>query len=107
MSGTKLVFPGPRLDGAGLYELFDAEGVTLSLGVPTIWLGFEAHLATNNLRCTSLSRILSGGSAVPPALIDAFENRHGITVIQGWGMNEMSEMGSAAVAKTKLRTAGR
>jgi len=64
------------LDGASLYELFETEGVTLSLGVPTIWLGFEAYLATNNLRCTSLNRILSGGSAVPPALIDAFENRH-------------------------------
>src|SRR5258706_1096492 len=47
MSGAKLVLPGPRLDGASLYELFEAEGVTLSLGVPTIWLGFEAYLATN------------------------------------------------------------
>src|SRR5437899_1993322 len=107
MTGAKLVLPGPRLDGASLYELFEAEGVTLSLGVPTIWLGFEAHLATNNLRCTSLSRILSGGSAVPPALIDAFENRHGITVIQGWGMTEMSPLGSAAVPKAKHRDADR
>src|SRR5207247_2922909 len=63
MTGAKLVFPGPRLDGASLYELFEAEGVTLSLGVPTIWLGFEAYLATNDLHCTSLNRILSGGSA--------------------------------------------
>jgi fatty-acyl-CoA synthase len=107
MSGTKLVFPGPRLDGASLYELFEAEGVTLSLGVPTVWLGFEAHLATNDLRCTSLNRILSGGSAVPPALIDAFENRHGITVIQGWGMTEMSPLGSTAVPKAKHQGADR
>jgi acyl-CoA synthetase (AMP-forming)/AMP-acid ligase II len=107
MTGAKLVMPGPRLDGASLYELFESEGVTLSLGVPTIWLGFEAHLATNNLRCTSLNRLLSGGSAVPPALIDAFENRHGITVIQGWGMTEMSPLGSAAVPKAKHRDAGR
>ena len=106
MSGAKLVLPGPRLDGAGLYELFEAEGVTLSLGVPTIWLGFEAYLSTNDLRCTSLNRILSGGSAVPPALVDAFENRHGITVVQGWGMTEMSPLGSAAVPKAKHRDAG-
>src|SRR5438045_4486651 len=99
MSGAKLVMPGPRLDGASLYELFEAEGVTLSLGVPTVWLGFETHLTANNLRCSSLNRILSGGSAVPPALIDALENRHGITVIQGWGMTEMSPLGSAAVPK--------
>src|SRR5437763_5491407 len=107
MSGAKLVLPGPRLDGASLYKLFEAEGVTLSLGVPTVWLGFEAHLTANNLRCTSLNRILSGGSAVPPALIDAFENRHGIQVIQGWGMTEMSPLGTAAVPNAKHRDAGR
>src|SRR5436190_987841 len=106
MNGTKLVLPGPRLDGASLYELFEAEGVTLSLGVPTVWLGVEAHLSANNLRCTSLNRILSGGSAVPPALIDAFENRHGIAVVQGWGMTEMSPLGTAAVPKAKHREAG-
>src|SRR5438270_581156 len=105
MSGAKLVLPGPRLDGGSLFELFEAEGVTLSLGVPTVWLGFEAHLTANNLRCTSLNRILSGGSAVPPALIDAFENRHRIGVIQGWGMTEMSPLGTAAVPKAKHRDA--
>ena len=99
MNGTKLVLPGPRLDGASLYELFEAEGVTLSLGVPTIWLGFEAHLSSHDLRCSSLRRLLSGGSAVPPSLIDAFENRHGLEVIQGWGMTEMSPLGSASVPK--------
>src|SRR5439155_25660391 len=104
-SGAKLVLPGPRLDGASLFELFEAEGVTLSLGVPTVWLGFEAHLTANDLRCASLNRILSGGSAVPPALIDAFENRHRIAVIQGWGMTEMSPLGSAAVPKAKHRDA--
>jgi fatty-acyl-CoA synthase len=101
MNGAKLVLPGPHLDGASLYRLFEAEGVTLSLGVPTIWLGFETYLSANNLRCSTLNRILSGGSAVPPALIAAFENKHGVTVIQGWGMTEMSPLGSAAVPKAK------
>jgi 3-(methylthio)propionyl---CoA ligase len=101
MNGTKLVLPGPHLDGQSLYELFEAEGVTLSLGVPTVWLGFEKHLADRNLRCATLRRILSGGSAVPPALIAALEDRHGIEVIQGWGMTEMSPLGSGAVPKAK------
>ena len=60
MNGAKLVLPGPRLDGASLYELFEEEGVTMSLGVPTVWLGFEAHLAVTGLRCSTLQRVLSG-----------------------------------------------
>src|SRR5207302_10809462 len=90
MNGVKLVLPGARLDGASLYELFEAEGVTMSLGVPTVWLGFEAYLSENRLRCSTLRRVLSGGSAVPPSLIEALETKHGIEVIQGWGMTEMS-----------------
>jgi len=100
MNGVKLVLPGARLDGASLYELFEAEGVTMSLGVPTVWLGFEAHLAQTGARCSTLRRILSGGAAVPPSMIDAFERR-GIAVTQGWGMTEMSPLGTAAVLKAK------
>jgi acyl-CoA synthetase (AMP-forming)/AMP-acid ligase II len=99
MNGAKLVFPGPRLDGASLYELFESEGVTLSLGVPTVWLAFEAYLTANNLHCSTLRRLLSGGSAVPLSLIEALEDRHGIEVMQGWGMTEMSPLGSVAVPK--------
>ena len=101
MTGAKLVLPGPHVDGASLYSLFEAEGVTLSLGVPTVWLGFEKHLSAAGARCSTLRRILSGGSAPPPALIEALENRHGITVIQGWGMTEMSPLGTVAVPKHK------
>ena len=75
MNGAKLVFPGPRLDGASLYELFEAEGVTYSLGVPTVWLGFAAYLSAAGARCTTLRRVLSGGAAVPPAMIEAFERQ--------------------------------
>ncbi|MBV9858854.1 MAG: long-chain-fatty-acid--CoA ligase [Alphaproteobacteria bacterium] len=101
MNGTKLVLPGPRLDGRSLYELFETEGVTLSLGVPTVWLGFEAYLSQTGARCTTLKRILSGGSAVPLSLMEAFENRHGIEVVHGWGMTEMSPLGSASALKAK------
>jgi acyl-CoA synthetase (AMP-forming)/AMP-acid ligase II len=100
LNGAKLVLPGPRLDGAGLYELFEAEGVTLSLGVPTIWLGFEAYLAASGAQCSTLRRVLSGGSAVPPALIEAFARR-GIEMAQGWGMTEMSPLGTVSALKAK------
>jgi len=100
INGAKLVWPGARLDGASLYELFEAEGVTLSLGVPTVWLNFEAHLAATGARCTSLRGVLSGGSAVPPSLIEAFEAR-GIDMVQGWGMTEMSPLGTVSALKAK------
>jgi fatty-acyl-CoA synthase len=100
MNGAKLVLPGPRLDGRSLYELFEAEGVTVSLGVPTVWLGFEAYLAASGTLCSTLRWVLSGGSAVPPSLIEAFESR-GILMRQGWGMTEMSPLGTTAALKGK------
>jgi fatty-acyl-CoA synthase len=100
MNGAKLVLPGARLDGQSLYELFEAEGVTVSLGVPTVWLGFEAYLAASGARCSTLRWVLSGGSAVPPSLIEAFERR-GILIRQGWGMTEMSPVGTTAAPKAK------
>ena len=100
MQGAKLVLPGPRLDGQSLYQLFEAERVTLSLGVPTVWLSFEAYLATTGARCSTLCRILSGGSAVPPSMVEAFAG-HGIDVRQGWGMTEMSPVGTIAALKAK------
>jgi fatty-acyl-CoA synthase len=100
MNGAKLVMPGPYLDGKSLYELFEAEGVTYSLGVPTVWLGFEAYLSATGARCSTLRRLLSGGSAVPPFMVEAFA-RHGIDLRQGWGMTEMSPLGTTAALKAK------
>jgi len=100
MNGAKLVLPGPRLDGPSLYELFEAEGVTVSLGVPTVWLAFEAHLSGADRRCSTLQRVFSGGSAVPRSLIEAFE-RHGIEMVHAWGMTEMSPLGTVAALKAK------
>ena len=100
MNGVKLVLPGPRLDGSSLYELFEAEGVTISLGVPTVWLAFEAYLSAAGRRCSTLRRVVSGGSAVPPSLIEAFE-RHGVEMLHAWGMTEMSPVGTTAALKAK------
>ena len=100
INGAKLVWPGARLDGASLCELFNAEGVTLSLGVPTVWLGMEAYLRETGQTCSTLRGVLSGGAAVPPSLMAAFEAR-GIDMVQGWGMTEMSPLGTVSALKAK------
>jgi acyl-CoA synthetase (AMP-forming)/AMP-acid ligase II len=88
IGGAKLVLPGPRLDGAGLYELMETEAVTVSAGVPTVWLGLVHHLERNDLRFSTLQRIIAGGSAMPRPLIATLADRYGIDVRQGWGMTE-------------------
>jgi acyl-CoA synthetase (AMP-forming)/AMP-acid ligase II len=88
MAGTKLVLPGSRLDGAALYELMEGEQVTVSAGVPTIWLGLMQYLEQNQVRFSSMRRTVVGGSAMPGALIAKFADNYGIDVRQGWGMTE-------------------
>jgi acyl-CoA synthetase (AMP-forming)/AMP-acid ligase II len=100
MNGAKLVFPGPRLDGLSLYQLFEAERVTVSLGVPTVWLAFEAHLSGGGLNCSTLRRVICGGSAVPPSLMEALERR-GVELVHAWGMTEMSPLGTVAALKAE------
>ena len=93
-SGCKLVFPGPKLDGASVYELLDKEKVTLSAGVPTVWLLLLDYCAQNKLKMTHMKRTLIGGSAVPYAMIERFWKDHEVEVAQGWGMTEMSPLGT-------------
>jgi 3-(methylthio)propionyl---CoA ligase len=88
IAGTKLVLPGPRLDGAGLHELMESEQVTISAGVPTVWLQLLQYTDQHRLRFSSLKRVVSGGSAVPLALIAKFDESYGIEIRQGWGMTE-------------------
>jgi 3-(methylthio)propionyl---CoA ligase len=88
VGGARLVLPGPRLDGAGLYEMMEAEGVTVSAGVPTVWLGLAQHLEMHDLRLSTLRRVISGGSALPRPLIATLCERHGLDVRHGWGMTE-------------------
>ncbi|KPQ07164.1 MAG: fatty-acyl-CoA synthase [Rhodobacteraceae bacterium HLUCCA12] len=99
MVGAKLVFPGPALDGKSLYDLFEAEGVTFSAGVPTVWQGLLAHVEENGLQFSSMNRTVIGGSACPPAMIEAFEGKYGVQVLHGWGMTEMSPLGTVCALK--------
>ena len=101
MVGAKLVFPGPGLDGKSLYELFEGEGVTFSAGVPTVWQGLLAYTDSNSLKFSTMNRTVIGGSACPPAMIKKFDEQYGVRVIQGWGMTEMSPLGTASTFKAK------
>ena len=103
MVGAKLVFPGPKMgDGEALFELIESERVTLTLGVPTVWLAVLQHAAKAGKRIESLKRAIIGGAAVPQAMIKEFDEQHGVEVRQGWGMTEMSPLGTANSIKHGL-----
>ncbi|HEV8028503.1 MAG TPA: AMP-binding protein, partial [Stellaceae bacterium] len=103
--GAKLVLPGPALEGKSLYELFEAEQVTMSAGVPTVWFALLQYMSERGLRFSALQRLVIGGSACPPAMIERFEDDHGIEVVHAWGMTEMSPIGTFAQPKGKHRGA--
>ena len=96
--GAKLVMPGPHLDAPNIVDLFHRERVTLTGGVPTVWLGVLQHLDANPGRfdLSGIRAMYVGGSAVPQALIEAFEKRYGLCIYQAWGMTEMAPLGTVA-----------
>ena len=97
--GCKLVFPGPALDGKSVYELIEAEKVSMAAGVPTVWQMLLGHMQQNNLRFSTLKRTVIGGSACPPAMINAFNDQYGVEVLHAWGMTEMSPLGTVCTLK--------
>jgi len=96
MAGTKLVFPGGKLDGASLLELINGEGVTITAGVPTVWLALLNHVDAAKADLAPLERVLIGGSACPASMMERFEAR-GIRIIHAWGMTETSPVAAASV----------
>ena len=100
--GAKLVLPGPKLDGESLYNLIQAEGVSNTAGVPTIWLNLLKHTREVGGNLDSLRNIIIGGSAAPGAMIREFEDDYQTNVIHAWGMTEMSPLGSAGVLAPHL-----
>jgi 3-(methylthio)propionyl---CoA ligase len=101
LTGAKLVFPGPALDGKSIYELFEQEGVTFSAGVPTVWLGLLTYTAQNNLKFSTFKRTVIGGSACPPAMMKTFRHEYGVEVVHAWGMTEMSPLGTSCTLTGK------
>ena len=101
MTGAKLVFPGPAMDGKSIFELIENEKVSFAAGVPTVWQMMLGHMQSNNLRFSTLKRTVIGGSACPPAMITAFNDVYGVEVLHAWGMTEMSPLGTVCTLKNK------
>jgi len=97
--GCALVMPGAKLDGASVYELLTEFRVTCTAAVPTIWLMLLQHLEKAGGTLPDLKRVMIGGSAVPRAMIKTFHDKYGVDVVHGWGMTEMSPIGSTSVLK--------
>jgi fatty-acyl-CoA synthase len=104
LTGAKQVFPGPHLDPGNLLELFESERVTLTAGVPTIWFGILQVLDEdpNAYDLSALRAMLVGGAAAPKSMIQGFDERHGLRVLQGWGMTETSPLASIAHLRTEI-----
>jgi 3-(methylthio)propionyl---CoA ligase len=107
ITGASLVLPGRFLDGASLEELINSEQVTLAAGVPTVWLALLDHLQTSGRRLDSIDRLVIGGSAVPPSMIEIFEETYGARVIQAWGMTELSPLGVVCCLKPGMEDRSR
>jgi fatty-acyl-CoA synthase len=110
IAGARLVLPGPKLDGASLYELMETERVTVSAGVPTIWLALQQHVEQHKLRFTTMRRTAVGGSAMPLSLIAKFADDYGVEVRHGWGMTETTAVATISTLMSKheaLPAAGR
>ncbi len=101
MTGAKLVFPGPAMDGKSIYELLESEKVNFAAGVPTVWQMLLSHMQNANLRFSTLKRTVIGGSACPPAMMVAFNDVYGVEVLHAWGMTEMSPLGTVCSLKNK------
>ncbi|GAB4089335.1 fatty-acid--CoA ligase [Hydrogenophaga soli] len=99
--GCKVVFPGPALDGKSVYELIEAEGVTMAAGVPTVWQMLLGHMQTAGVRFSTLNRTVIGGSACPPAMLATFQDTYNVEVLHAWGMTEMSPLGTVCTLKNK------
>src|SRR5262249_33232209 len=99
MVGAKLVMPGPKMDGASIYELLDSEKVTFTAAVPTVWLMLLQYLEETGKKLPYLKKVVIGGSACPRTITKKFQDNYDVEVIHAWGMTEMSPLGSLCTMK--------
>jgi fatty-acyl-CoA synthase len=109
LAGATQVLPGPHLDPASLLDLFQGERVTVTLGVPTVWLAILQMLDKNPgaYDLSSLRALLVGGSAAPAAMIQAFQERHNLRILHAWGMTETTPLGTVSQVPSELVNAPR
>ncbi|HWB44134.1 MAG TPA: long-chain-fatty-acid--CoA ligase [Hyphomicrobiaceae bacterium] len=103
LTGCPFILPGAKLDGPTLYDLMESEGVQSGWGVPTVWLGLLEEFKKRGRKPKNLDQILTGGSAMPQAMIDTFSRDYEIEVIHGWGMTEMSPVGTLTLLRPEER----
>jgi len=103
-AGAKQVFPGPSPEPADIAALIEDEGVTVTAGVPTVWLGLLEYMEENEVDLSTLEKVVIGGAAAPKAVIEKFDEL-GVEVVHAWGMTEMSPVGTVANLKHDLRDA--
>jgi len=103
-AGAKQVFPGPSPEPADIASLIEDEGVTITAGVPTVWLGLLEYMEGNEVDLSSLENVVIGGAAAPKAVIEKFDEL-GVEVVHAWGMTEMSPVGTVANLKYDLKDA--
>jgi fatty-acyl-CoA synthase len=103
LAGASLVFPGPHLDAESVLDLLAEEKCTLTAGVPTVWMAMLGAIEADPERwdLSSLHRLLVGGSAVPKSMIEGYQ-KHGLTIVQGWGMTETSPLASTSTVPPEL-----
>lgn len=103
MMGASLVLPGPKLDAESVLDLLAEEKVTLTAGVPTVWMAMLKAIEDEPERwdLSSVRRLLVGGSAVPKSMIEGYQ-RHDLFVVQGWGMTETSPLASTSIVPPEL-----
>jgi fatty-acyl-CoA synthase len=104
MAGAKMVMPGPAMDGESIYAMLDEERISCTAAVPTVWLGLLQYLEATGKKLPYLNRVVVGGAACPPMMIRKFELDYGVELIHGWGMTEMSPVGTTG--KIKHATSG-
>ena len=102
LTGTSLIFPGAKLDGASLFELMDRERVQDAWGVPTVWIGLLAEMKARGRKPEGFEHLLVGGSAAPRSMIETLERDYGVSVLHGWGMTEMSPVGTIGTLEPEM-----
>jgi len=103
MLGCRQVFPGPHLQPRDLAELIQGERITLTAGVPTLWLGLLNLLENERYDISSLRVMPVGGSAAPRSMIEAYQKKYGVQILHAWGMTEMTPLGTVSILKGHMR----
>ena len=99
--GASMVMPGKEMTPEALYEMLE-KGVTVTAAVPTIWLLLLNYLKANQLKLSTLQRVIIGGSSCPRAVIETFQKDFGVQVLHAWGMTEMSPLGTICSFKPEI-----